>query len=170
MRQTATLRASDADRDAVADALRSHCAAGRLPVEELEQRLAASLSARTVGELEQLLRDLPAQRRSSDPAGRREPGKAKAGLPGLRSFRQCHELPVAREDAFRHAVENVLPTMVAAGYNVIARTENELLAFERRDERVVVAFSAPEAYGTRLVVQGRARRAVRKAFANLGSD
>lgn len=170
MPKAPNLRASDADRDAVADALRSHCAAGRLPVEELERRLATSLSASTVGELEQLLRDLPAERPSSAPAHSREPGKVKAGLPGLRRFRQCHELPAAREFAFRHAVEDILPTMVADGYDVSARVRNELLVFERQDERVVVSFSELGTHGTRLLVQGRARRAVRKAFANLAVD
>jgi hypothetical protein len=164
------LRASDAERDAVADALRSHCAAGRLPTEELERRLAATLSAGTVGELDQLLRDLPGKRPIPLSARPREPEKVKAGLPGLRSFRQCHELPTAREVAFRHAVEDVLPAIVAAGYDVIARAENELLVFERGDERIVVALSGRGTSGTRLLVQGRARRPVRKAFANLAVD
>jgi hypothetical protein len=167
---TPDLRASDAERDAVADALRSHGAAGRLPVDELERRLAASLSASTVGELEHLLRDLPAERPIPAPAHQREPGKVRAGLPGLRSFRQCHQLPAARDVAFRHAVEDILPAMVAAGYDVIARVDNELLVFERGDERVVVAFSGRGTRGTRLLVQGRARRPVRRAFANLALD
>ncbi len=60
--------------------------------------------------------------------------------------------------------------MVADGYDVIGRFENELLVFERRDERVVVAFNESENGRMSLVVQGTARRPVRKAFANLAPD
>lgn len=53
------IRASDDDRERAATALRQHCAAGRLSTEELEQRLERAYAARTVGELAQLMRDLP---------------------------------------------------------------------------------------------------------------
>jgi hypothetical protein len=53
------MRASDVDRERVATQLRDHAAAGRLTVDELSERLDASLAARTVGELEPLLADLP---------------------------------------------------------------------------------------------------------------
>lgn len=53
------MRASDADRDRVAGALREHCAQGRLTVDELNERLEAAFSARTLGDLEQVTKDLP---------------------------------------------------------------------------------------------------------------
>ena len=53
------IRASDADRDRVVDALRDHHAAGRLTMEELEARTYYALAARYVGALNRLLRDLP---------------------------------------------------------------------------------------------------------------
>ena len=56
------LRASDADRESIVALLRDHCAAGRLDVDELEQRIGAAYSARTHGELGALLGDLPARR------------------------------------------------------------------------------------------------------------
>ncbi len=59
-RQTA-LRASDADRDAVAERLRQAAVEGRLDPDELEQRLHVALRARTYGDLDRLLRDLPAK-------------------------------------------------------------------------------------------------------------
>ena len=46
-----TLRASDADRDAVAERLREAHAEGRLTVEEVGERLDATFAARTLGEL-----------------------------------------------------------------------------------------------------------------------
>jgi hypothetical protein len=59
MTQHGSLRASDADRDAVTDRLREAAGEGRLEPEELEQRLDAALRARTYGELAPLLADLP---------------------------------------------------------------------------------------------------------------
>jgi hypothetical protein len=53
------LRASDADRDRVAALLREHHAVGRLSAEEFTERLDQALSAKTVGELDLLMRDLP---------------------------------------------------------------------------------------------------------------
>ncbi|MEU1598027.1 DUF1707 domain-containing protein [Streptomyces sp. NPDC005708] len=54
------LRASHADRDRVVDVLRIAAGDGRLTSEELDDRLEAALSARTVGELSVLTGDLPA--------------------------------------------------------------------------------------------------------------
>jgi hypothetical protein len=53
------MRASDADRDRIVDQLRDHSAAGRLSTEELEERADRALVARTNGELDALLADLP---------------------------------------------------------------------------------------------------------------
>jgi hypothetical protein len=53
------LRASDAERERAATQLREHFAAGRLAPEELDERLDAAYAARTVPELQTLLRDLP---------------------------------------------------------------------------------------------------------------
>jgi hypothetical protein len=75
------LRASDAERDAVADLLREAHAEGRLTVEEFTERLDAAFAARTHGDLVALTRDLPSlrtperRRRTGDeaqPARRRE--------------------------------------------------------------------------------------------------
>ncbi|MER6183350.1 DUF1707 domain-containing protein [Streptomyces sp. NPDC001652] len=54
------LRASHADRDQVVDMLRIAAGDGRLTAEELDERLEAALSARTLGELAGLTADLPA--------------------------------------------------------------------------------------------------------------
>jgi Flp pilus assembly protein TadB len=61
MPRSSSIRASDADRDAVAERLRQAAVEGRLDAEELEQRLHTALRARTYGDLEGLLRDLPAK-------------------------------------------------------------------------------------------------------------
>ncbi|NNN34205.1 DUF1707 and DUF2154 domain-containing protein [Streptomyces sp. S3(2020)] len=53
------LRASDADREQVAEVLRDALADGRLDMEEFEERLEATFKARTYGELTPITRDLP---------------------------------------------------------------------------------------------------------------
>jgi hypothetical protein len=54
------LRAADADRAAVATVLGEHMSAGRLTMDEYDERLARAYAAKTYGELEQLTADLPA--------------------------------------------------------------------------------------------------------------
>lgn len=53
------LRVSHKDRDQVVERLRVAAGDGRLTAEELDERLEAALTARTYGELEPLLLDLP---------------------------------------------------------------------------------------------------------------
>ena len=54
------LRVSHEDRDQVAEQLRVAAGDGRLTADELDERLETALTARTYGELEVLLVDLPA--------------------------------------------------------------------------------------------------------------
>lgn len=74
------LRASDADRERVADLLGDHAAAGRLEPEELERRTGAALAARTLGELAPLTADLPDGGTRQSPRSRRPTRR----LPALR--------------------------------------------------------------------------------------
>src|SRR5487761_1407519 len=53
------IRASDADRDRATALLREHHAAGRLTAEEFDERMNAALDAKTLGEIDDLLADLP---------------------------------------------------------------------------------------------------------------
>jgi hypothetical protein len=53
------LRASDADRERVADVLRQAAGDGRLTMEELDERLDAVYAAKTYAELEPITKDLP---------------------------------------------------------------------------------------------------------------
>ena len=54
------LRASDADRERTVTLLGKHLAAGRLTDEEFQERLDAAYAAKTLGQLDELLADLPA--------------------------------------------------------------------------------------------------------------
>lgn len=62
------IRASDADRDRIADILRDALAEGRIDAEEHSERIDAVYRAKTVGELEPLVRDLPAPGKRPDSA------------------------------------------------------------------------------------------------------
>lgn len=53
------IRASDADRDHVAAVVGEHTAEGRLTVDEMQERTDAAYAARTMGELQRLVVDLP---------------------------------------------------------------------------------------------------------------
>jgi hypothetical protein len=60
------LRAADADRARVAEILGAHLSAGRLSVEEYDDRLTRAYAARTYGELDPLTRDLPPLERPAE--------------------------------------------------------------------------------------------------------
>ncbi|MEV5576153.1 DUF1707 domain-containing protein [Spirillospora sp. NPDC052269] len=66
------MRASDADRDRVAQILREAAGEGRLTLDEVDERLDAVYKAKTYAELEPLTRDLP------------DAGSAPAGTPAAR--------------------------------------------------------------------------------------
>jgi len=71
------MRASDLDRDAVVATLRDAYTAGRLTLEEFDERMTAAYASRTWGELRKLTEDLPAQPvLGSDVPGRHLPAPA----------------------------------------------------------------------------------------------
>ena len=72
------LRAGDADRERVAAVLRDAAAEGRLDLGELDERLGQVYAAKTYGELEPLVRDLPTP---SSPSFDPDPDSDVAGLP-----------------------------------------------------------------------------------------
>lgn len=65
------MRASDADRDRVAEALREAYAEGRLDAEEHGERIDRAYNAKTLGELAPLLADLPARHDAGAGSGAR---------------------------------------------------------------------------------------------------
>ncbi|WP_330175638.1 DUF1707 domain-containing protein [Streptomyces sp. NBC_01498] len=60
------MRASDSERERVAELLREAVAEGRIDMEEFDTRLDAAFKARTHGELQPLVRDLPAPGSTGD--------------------------------------------------------------------------------------------------------
>lgn len=78
------LRASDADRERTAALLREHRAVGRLTAEEFEDRLEAVFTARTRGDLDTLVGDLPAIDLYQLPSASIRPATRPASRPGAR--------------------------------------------------------------------------------------
>jgi hypothetical protein len=73
------MRVSDSERERVAQFLREQSLEGRLDHEELEERLGAAYRAKTAGELEDLIEDLP-HRRVPAASSRRAPAR-RSGPP-----------------------------------------------------------------------------------------
>jgi hypothetical protein len=104
-----TLRASDADRERVADELRRHHLDGRLDTDELQERLGACYAARTEGELDALLADLPGEARPRPP----RPARRHAAWPAspLAAILLV-ALALATAGALAHGHPGPLPVLV----------------------------------------------------------
>jgi hypothetical protein len=74
----AHLRASDADRERVAEALRDAYAEGRLTAEEHSERVDSVYAAKTLGDLVPLTRDLPSHAATHDLAAAPRPASQRA--------------------------------------------------------------------------------------------
>ncbi len=81
------VRVSDSDRDRTAALLREHHAAGRLTAEEFSDRLDRAFAAKTVGEIDGLLKDLPTidLYRLPDAVLTRQPRQRQARTSGRRA-------------------------------------------------------------------------------------
>jgi len=75
------MRVSDADRDAVAGQLREHFAQGRLAPDELDERISATLGAKTVGDLRRAMADLPDSVVAPGGSGQRSPRSPRSPRP-----------------------------------------------------------------------------------------
>jgi hypothetical protein len=83
MDRRGSLRASDADREQIADRLRHAATEGRLATDELEQRLGALFAARTYGELDAIVSDLPGKGVSHAGGPRQRPPARILARPAL---------------------------------------------------------------------------------------
>ena len=95
------LRIGDADREAVAAALREHYAQGRLTLEEFNQRIEAAFAATMRSQLSALTRDLPPV---APPAAR-----VPVADPGVQRERARHEHGSRRRSGL-----GLIPALIAA--------------------------------------------------------
>lgn len=124
-------RASDSERERVADRLRDAAAEGRITVDELDERIAAAYAAVTRGDLDVLLDDLPVAREEPklmEP--RRERKSRLPWLPGRYTFEMRWRAPATRSAAMADLMEYVTPPMNRFGYDLVDRTPDRLV-FER---------------------------------------
>lgn len=78
-----TIRASDVDREAVVATLREAYTAGRLTLDEFDERMAAAYAGKTWGDLRELTVDLPIQPALGTDIPGREPAPAPSPSPAL---------------------------------------------------------------------------------------
>jgi len=101
------MRVSDNERERVALFLREQSLEGRLDHDELDERMGAAYQAKTAGELQDLIEDLPHRRVAPAPARRPAPQRRRKGP---------HPLAIAGMCLLGLLV---LPTLAAAGIGVV---------------------------------------------------
>ena len=85
MTKVGSLRASDADREQIVSRLHQAATEGRIAAEELEQRVSAALKARTYGELDATVVDLPGHGLPQPGRGSRRRSPAGFALSSVRA-------------------------------------------------------------------------------------
>lgn len=116
------MRASDADRDTVVSALRDAYAAGRLTLEEFQERISAAYACRTWDELRELTSDLPEAPRigAPGPGPSAEPAEPEDLSPGARRF--------SGRPARRRPVSAVMPFVLIWFLLMLATRSAEVVA------------------------------------------
>jgi hypothetical protein len=99
--ETPAIRASDAEREKAVERLRTHAVEGRLTLEEFADRVERAYAARSLQELDDLARDLPATGSAAPPGQRRPMRRLVSILGGL-----------DRRGRFRLAAETVVLTFM----------------------------------------------------------
>ena len=102
------MRVSDNERERVVQFLREQALVGRLDHEELEDRIGGAYGAKTAGELQDLIEDLPHRRVAPAPARRPAPPRRRQNGP--------HPLAIAGMCLLALLV---LPTLAAGGVAVV---------------------------------------------------
>jgi len=186
------LLASDAERERAVGRLRRAAAEGRLTLEELDERSERAYAARTHAQLGALLADLPGGALPVAAPPRPPAAPVDPGGIGRQPFTYVFPLDVEPGTAMEAALRTIAPALARDGYELVARAERRLefdYSFRPRwtlavavlvpipgvvaltvkeQDRVTVDFEPAPDGGTRLVVNGRASRRVRRAFAQLG--
>lgn len=103
-------RASDAERRETTDRLKRACVEGRLTLDEFGQRVEQVLAARTRGELEALMADLPAH----------TAGNTGTALTGAAGTAMDHRTPVSTTLAFMSSADRIGRWRIGERSHVIA--------------------------------------------------
>lgn len=188
---TGDLRASDSDREKLADELRRHCVEGRITLDELDERLEGAMAARTLAELSKFVSDLPSSPAPAARVSSTTSAPAKPGPIGVLPFTHRVLVPARREETRWQVLSAIAPRLVNYGYELVNQSPTELV-FEcklrppwtvlvaivgfpiglialtvKRNERIVISLENGPEGGTHMIVHGNAPRRVRKAFLSL---
>jgi Domain of unknown function (DUF1707) len=163
------VRASDEDRERVVAALKEHCAAGRLTLDELPGRVERAYAAATLAGLEELTRDLPDRPPPQQRDGERR--RKLPRMPGTAPFTETIELDRPVADVEMEALRKIAPLLARCGFS-LAATDRRVLMFVRagmllRTHRVQLTLHELDAGRTRLTIHGKAPLSIRRAFAEL---
>jgi hypothetical protein len=155
------IRASDLERDAIVRRLRDQCTAGRLSIDELDERLGRAYAAVTRGELNRLVSDLPAHAASME-------RQRRFFWPGIAPFSEQRHLVTSCAESFAAAQREMVPRMGTQGFHVDEEIWPRRLRFVSDTGLVItVMFHPASDGGTEVSAFGHGPRAVRKAFATL---
>src|SRR4051812_41438396 len=158
------IRASDQERDAIARRLRDQCAAGRLSIDELDQRLEHAYAALTRRALNQLVADLPVEEPRPAPTARRR----RFFLPGTAPFSETRHLSTSCADSFAAAQHEIVPRMGIQGFHLDEEIWPRRLRFVSDTGLFITVMFHPAADGgTEVSAFGHGPRGVRRAFATL---
>jgi Domain of unknown function (DUF1707) len=171
----------------VVEALTEHCAAGRLTLEELPDRVARAYRATTLGDLAKVTADLPGRVPAAPPSRRATAPR----MPGIAPFTETMVVDRPRAEVLTGALRQIAPRLSGYGYQLVGSTP-DCLVFERterpvwtvlvaifafpiglialthmRTMRVQLDFEELDERRTRLTAYGTAPLAVRRAFAEL---
>jgi hypothetical protein len=170
------------------EALRSHAMAGRLDIDELDERIEKAYAAKLLSELAVLQVDLP--RLAVRPHRAPEQRRKRPMVPGKMGFTSRWHSPADARITMRELMTFVVPPMERWGYDLTQRWDGRL-RFERETrpiwtilvaiflfpfgllallykdrERVTIDLDEDEG-GTNLVASGVAPLPIRRAFAEL---
>lgn len=125
-------RVGDAERDATATELREHYAAGRLSLDELNERVSQAFAARTRGDLSTVMHDLPSLRPGGTPlpgagqpssgAGWTRRGWGPGWDQGPGGVGPGHHGPWGPGHAIGVAISAVIALCLLAGFGIMAAT------------------------------------------------
>jgi Domain of unknown function (DUF1707) len=169
------VRASNAERERVAELLADHWREGRLDLETFDARTARAYSAETVQDLEALVADLPGPFPIAPPPPprRRRRRRRLWRLPGLLPFEEEVVLRGAREHTYDEAMRQIAPKLSHAGYGLVHTERPDMLRFSHQthfldvEKAITITFHDEPGGGTRVIAFGEAPRSVRMAFATM---
>ena len=171
-------------------ALRHHAAAGRLTLEELDERSEQAYAATTVRELIELEADLPHEALLRDHRRTPQRRRRRPVFPGRASFAVRWHAPTNSAVAMAELLADVAPPLERFGYDLIQRFDDRLrfereirpawtivvsilvfpiglIALTHKDRERITIDLAEDDRGCTVVASGVAPLPVRRAFAEL---